>query len=119
VQLAAVTFAIVLTLISVVVGLAAVQHLPASVRVCDAARISAPLWTAFGWVELVAAGAVVATLFALPAVAAVAALVLGATFVTLAIVQLARQKALPPAMPALVLAVLALATAGLLLTVER
>jgi hypothetical protein len=112
-------FAIPLILIAVVVGLATVQHLPASLRVRDAARISASLWTVFGWTELVAAGVLVATLFALPAVAAGAALVLGAAFAVLAIVQLTRQKTLPAAMPAVVFGVLALATAGLLLTVDR
>jgi hypothetical protein len=119
VHIAAVVFAIPLILIAVVVGLATVQHLPASLRVRDAARISAPLWTAFGWAELVAAGVLGATLFALPAVAAAAALVLGAVFAVLAAVQLARQEALPPAVPAVAFSVLALATAGLLLAVDR
>lgn len=103
-ELLAVVLALVLTLATVLVGMAKVQHLPASLQVRDAARISPAVWTLSGWVELVAAGVLVVGIFAVHAAAVVAAGVLAVMFAALAVRQLVAR--MPPAtlLPAVVLA---------------
>lgn len=102
-ELLAVVLALALTLATVLVGLAKVQHLPASLQVRDAARVTPTVWTLSGWVELVAAGVLVVGIFAAHAAALVAAGVLAVVFAALAVRQLVVR--MPPAtvVPAVVL----------------
>lgn len=105
-ELLAVVLALVLTLAAVLVGMAKVQRLPASLTIRDAAGIPPRVWTLSGWVELVAAAFLVVGIFAAHVVAVAAAAVLGLSYAALGLRQLARR--MPPATltPAVVLTAL-------------
>lgn len=110
-ELLAVCLSLLLTLLAVIVGMARVQRLPASIDVRDRSGFSPVLWTASGWVELVAAGALVVGIFAAHEAAFGASVVLAISYGLLAVRQLANRLALAVATPALVLCALAGATA--------
>ena len=107
-ELLAVVLSLVLTLATVLVGMAKVQHLPASLQVRDHAAVSSRVWLLSGWVELVAAACVVVGVFAVHALAVAAAALLALDFAALAVRQLTRPGPGASAVPALVLSVLAL-----------
>jgi hypothetical protein len=115
VELLAVGLSLLLTLLAVIIGMAKVQRLPASLHVRDRAGISAGVWTASGWLELVAAGFLVVGVFAAHAVAAAAAVVLALSYAVFAIRQLARRLPLAAVSPALVLVALSLGSAAAIL----
>jgi hypothetical protein len=110
VELLAVVLSLLLTLATVLVGMAKVQHLPASLQVRDAAAVPSRVWLVSGWVELVAAAFVVVGVFAVHALAVAAAALLALDFAALALRQLTWQGPGASAVPALVLSVLALGT---------
>lgn len=110
-ELLAVALSLLLTLATVLVGMAKVQHLPASLQVRDAAAVPSRVWLVSGWVELVAAAFVVLGVFAIHALAVAAAGLLALDFAALALRQLARQGPGASAVPAVVLSMLALGTA--------
>lgn len=110
-ELLAVALSLTLTLATVLVGMAKVQHLPASLQVRDAAAVPTRLWLASGWVELVAAACVVMGVFAAHALAVAAAGLLAVDFAVLALRQLTRQAPGASALPAVVLSLLALGAA--------
>ncbi len=109
-ELLAVGLSLLLTLLAVIIGMAKVQHLPASLEVRDRAKIAPLLWTIWGWLELVAAGFLVVGIFAAHEAAIAAACVLGLSFVLLAATQLERGQPVAAALPALVLSALAVGT---------
>lgn len=110
VELLAVALSLLLTLLTVVVGMAKVQKLPASFSIRDAAQISPSWWTASGWIELVAAGFLVVGIFANHTTAMVAAAALGVSYLALAFRQLSAHQPIATLTPALVLSGLAVAT---------
>jgi hypothetical protein len=110
VELLAVTLSLVLTLLAVMVGMAKVQKLPASFSIRDQAQIPAGLWTASGWVELVAAGFLVVGIFANHPTAVIAASVLGLSYLLLVARQLKVGLAAAALTPALVLTGLSVVT---------
>jgi hypothetical protein len=107
VELLAVGLSLLLTLVAVVIGMAKVQHLPASLEVRDRAGIAPGLWTGSGWVELVAAAVLVVGIFAVHEAAAAAAVVLAVSYAAFAMRQLARRLPVAVALPGLVLVLLA------------
>lgn len=109
-ELLAVTLSLLLTLLAVVIGLAKVQHLPASMQVRDRAGISPAVWTASGWIELLAAAVLVVGVFVAHEAAVVGAALLAASYGALALRQLSRREPFAVVLPALVLLVVALAT---------
>lgn len=111
-ELLAVGLSLLLTLFAVMVGMAKVQHLPASLQARDRAGIPAALWTASGWLELVAAAVVVVGVFAAHAAAAVAAVVLASSYGALAFRQLTRRVPVAALSPALVLVLLSVCAAA-------
>ncbi len=110
-ELLAVGLSLLLTLLAVVVGLAKVQRLPASIDVRNRSGVTPVFWIASGWVELVAAGFLVVGIFAAHEAAVVASLVLAVSYGLLALRQLAKRLPLAAATPALVLCALGGATA--------
>lgn len=106
-ELLAVGLSSLLTLVAVVVGLAKVQHLPASLEVRDRAGIAPRVWTISGWAELAAAAVVVVGVFAVQEAAAVAAMLLAVSYAALALRQLSRRLPVAAVSPALVLTLLA------------
>jgi hypothetical protein len=106
----AVVVALLLTLLAVIVGMAKVQRLPASLQVRDQAKISAAVWLGSGWVELVAAAGLVLGIFVRLEVALVSATVLLVSYLALAVRQLTQRRAFASAVPALVLSLLAAVT---------
>ncbi|MCZ3389501.1 MAG: hypothetical protein LH645_10385 [Actinomycetia bacterium] len=111
-QLLAVGLSLLLTLLAVIIGLAKVQRLPASLQIRDRSGIAPGLWTASGWIELVAAGFLVVGVFAALGVAAVAAGVLSLSYAAFALRQLTRRLAIAVVSPAIVLVALSLGTAA-------
>ncbi len=112
-ELVAVVLSLVLALGVVLVGMAKVQTLPASVQVRDAADVSPRLWLLSGWAELVLAALLVLGIFAIHELAVFAAVLLAVDFAALGIRQLTRNAA--SAAPALVIAAVAVgAVAGIL-----
>ena len=111
-ELLAVALSLLLTLLAVIIGMAKVQRLPASLQVRDRAGISAGVWTASGWLELVAAAFLVVGIFAAHEVAAAAAVVLALSYAAFALRQLTRRLPLAAVLPAGVLVVLSLASAA-------
>jgi uncharacterized membrane protein YphA (DoxX/SURF4 family) len=112
VELLAVGLSLLLTLLAVIIGMAKVQRLPASLQVRDRAGISAGLWTGSGWLELVAAAFLVVGVFAAHEVAAAAAVVLALSYAAFAIRQLRHRLPLAAVSPALVLLALSLGSAA-------
>jgi len=112
VELLAVGLSLLLTLLAVIIGMAKVQRLPASLQVRDRAGIPAGVWTASGWLELVAAAFLVVGVFAAHEVAAVAAGVLALSYAVFAVRQLTRRLPLAAVSPALVLLALSLVAAA-------
>ncbi len=110
-ELLAVGLSLLLTLLAVIIGMAKVQHLPASLEVRDRSGIPPALWTSWGWVELVAAGFLVVGVFAAHEAAAVAATVLAVSFALLAVTQLVKRQPVAAVLPSLVLFGLAVGTA--------
>ena len=108
--LLAVFLSLALTLLAVIIGMAKVQRLPASLQIRDQARVSAATWTATGWVELVAAAGVVVSVFAVHELAIAAALVLCVSYLGFAIRQISQRVPAPMVVPAVVLAALAAVT---------
>lgn len=111
-ELLAVALSLLLTLLAVIVGLAKVQHLPASIDIRDRSGVAPAVWTASGWIELIAAAFLVVGVFAVHEAAIVAALVLALSYGLLALRQLSKRLPLAAATPALVLCVLGGATAA-------
>ncbi len=111
-QLLAVGLSLLLTLLAVIIGLAKVQRLPASLQIRDRSGISAGVWTTSGWIELVAAGFLVVGVFAAHEIAAVAAVVLALSYAALALRQLTRRVPIAVASPAIVLVALSLGAAA-------
>jgi hypothetical protein len=118
VELLAVGLSLLLTLLAVIIGLAKVQRLPASLQVRDRAGISAGLWVASGWLELVAAGFLVVGVFAAHEVAVVAAGVLALSYAVFAVRQLMRRLPLSTVVPAFVLVALALSSAAAIIAAD-
>jgi hypothetical protein len=110
VKILAVICALVLTLLAVVVGMAKVQRLPASLHIRDSAKVPAWVWTTSGWIELVAAAGLVVGLFVAWAVALVSAAVLLISYMALAARQLSQRLPLSAATPAVVLSGLSAVT---------
>ena len=110
-ELLAVGLSLLLTLLAVIVGLAKVQSLPASIEVRNRSGVAPVFWTTSGWVELVAAGFLVVGIFAAHEAAIVASLVLAVSYGLLALRQLTHRLPLAAATPALVLCALGGATA--------
>jgi uncharacterized membrane protein YphA (DoxX/SURF4 family) len=111
VELLAVVLSLLLTLLAVMVGLAKVQRLPASIDIRDRSGVAPAVWTTSGWIELVAAAFLVVGVFAAHEAAIVASLVLALSYLLLALRQLSRRLPIATATPALVLGVLGGATA--------
>lgn len=111
-ELLAVGLSLLLTLLAVIIGMAKVQHLPASLDVRDRAGVSAKLWTASGWLELTAAAVVVVGVFAAHEAAAVAAVVLALSYGGFALRQLTRRLPVATVSPALLLVVVSLGAAA-------
>jgi len=111
VELLAVGLSLLLTLLAVIIGMAKVQRLPASLEVRERAGISTGIWTASGWLELVAAGFLVVGVFAAQTAAAAAAVVLALSYGVFAVRQLTRRLPLAAVSPALVLVALSLGSA--------
>lgn len=109
-RLLAVVCSLVLTLLAVIVGMAKVQRLPASLQIRDQANISPTVWTVSGWIELVAAAGLVVGIFVSLELAVTSACVLFVCYIVLAGRQLTRRPALASAVPALALAGLSAAT---------
>jgi hypothetical protein len=118
VELLAVGLSLLLTLLAVIIGMAKVQHLPASLEVRDRSGIPPVLWTLWGWVELVAAGFLVVGIFAAHEAAVIAAAVLGLSFLLLAVTQLMKRQPVAAALPALVLFALAAGTAAAIVAAD-
>lgn len=114
-ELLSLALSILLTLFAVIIGMAKVQRLPASLQVRDRAGISAGLWIASGWLELVAAAFLVVGVFAAHAVAVVAAGILALSYAVFAARQLTRRLPLSAVLPALVLVGMALGSAAAIL----
>lgn len=117
-ELLAVGLSLLLTLLAVIIGLAKVQHLPASLQVRDRAAITSGLWTASGWIELVAAGFLVVGVFAAHQAAVAAAVVLALSYAAFAIRQLTRRLPIATVSPALVLVGLSLAAAAAIVAAD-
>lgn len=111
-ELLAVGLSLLLTLVAVVIGMAKVQRLPASLQVRDRAGIAPGVWTASGWLELVAAAVLVVGVFAVHEAAAVAAGVLALSYAAFAVRQLARRLPMAAVFPAIVLVLLAAGSAA-------
>ena len=111
-ELLAVGLSLLLTLLAVIIGMAKVQRLPASLQVRDRAAISAGVWTASGWLELVAAGFLVVGVFAAQTAAAAAAVVLALSYAVFAFRQLTSRLPLSAVLPAFVLVTLSLGSAA-------
>lgn len=97
---------ILLTLLAVVVAMAKIQRLPASLQIRDQAGISGLVWTISGWVELLAAASLIIGVFVSLELALVAAVLLLLSYTSLAARQLTRGRT-AAAVPAAVLAALA------------
>lgn len=106
-ELLAVALSLLLTLVAVVIGMAKVQHLPASLEVRDRAGIAPAVWTASGWTELVAAAVLVVGVFAAHGAATAAAVLLAISYAAFAGRQLTRRLPVAAVTPALVLVLLA------------
>lgn len=117
-ELLAVALSLLLTLSAVIVGMAKVQKLPASFSVRDAARISPGLWTASGWVELVAAGFLVVGIFANHLTATVAAGVLALSYLLLVVRQVMARQPLASVTPAIALTGLSVVTAMVIVVAD-
>ncbi len=117
-ELLAVGLSLLLTLLAVIIGMAKVQRLPASLQVRDRAAISGGVWTASGWLELVAAAFLVVGVFAAHVVAAVAAVVLALSYAAFALRQLTRRLPLAAVLPAVVLVVLSLGAAAAIVAAD-
>ena len=111
-RVVAVAASLILTLLAVIVGMAKVQHLPASHQVRDQAQITPALWVASGWVELFAAAGLVLGIFVSLELALAGVLVLLVGYVALAIRQLTQRVALASVVPALGLSALSAVTAA-------
>ena len=109
-KVVAVAASLILTLLAVIVGMAKVQRLPASGQVRDQAGISSTLWLASGWVELVAAAALILGTFVALELALAGAVVLLVSYVALAVRQLARGLGLAAVVPAASLSLLSAVT---------
>lgn len=108
-ELLAVILSLLLTLAAVLVGMAKVQNLPASLQVRDAAGVSTTWWRVSGWIDLVAAGVLVVGVFAIHEAALAAAVVLAVDFAVLGVRQLSRPGPAATAVPALVLVLVSVA----------
>jgi hypothetical protein len=97
---------ILLTLLAVIVAMAKIQRLPASLQIRDQAEVSPLVWTISGWIELLAAASLIIGVFVSFELALVAALVLLLGYSSLAARQLTRRRT-AAAVPAAVLAALA------------
>ncbi len=106
----AVVASLVLTLLAVVVGLAKVQRLPASLEIRDRARLTPTVWTVTGWIELLAAAGLVLGIFVALELALASAVVLLISYVALAVRQLTQRLTLSESVPALGLSALAAVT---------
>jgi uncharacterized membrane protein YphA (DoxX/SURF4 family) len=104
--------AFLLTLLAVVVGLAKVQRLPASLQVRDQAQIAPVVWTVTGWVELIAAAGLIVGVFVSLELALVGAVILLVSYLALAIRQLTQRLTPAATAPAFLLSVLAAVTAA-------
>jgi len=118
VELLAVGLSLLLTLLAVIIGLAKVQRLPASLQIRDRAEIAPGLWTASGWLELVAAAFLVVGVFAAHETAAAAAVVLALSYAVFAVRQLTRRLPLAAVSPAIVLVVLSLGAAAAIVAAD-
>ena len=98
-----------LAFLSILVGMAKVQRLPASLQIRDQAAVSPVVWAVSGWIELLAAAGLVVGIFVAPEVAVVCAAVLMLTYGWLAAKQMAERR-LAAAVPAIALSLLALLT---------
>ena len=117
-ELLAVGLSLLLTLLAVIIGMAKVQRLPASLQIRDRAGIAPGLWTASGWLELVAAAVLVVGVFAAHEVAAAAAVVLALSYAAFAVRQLTRRLPLAAVLPAIVLVVLSLGAAAAIVAAD-
>lgn len=117
-ELLAVGLSLLLTLLAVIIGLAKVQRLPASLQIRDRAGIAPGLWTASGWLELVAAALLVVGVFAAHAVAAAAAVVLALSYAAFTARQLTRRLPLASVLPAIVLVALSLGSAAAIVAAD-
>lgn len=108
-RLIAVAGTVVLAFLAILVGMAKVQRLPASLQIRDQAGVSAVVWAVSGWIELIAAAGLVVGIFVAPELAVVCAVVLMLTYGWLAAKQLAQRRP-ASAMPAIGLSVLSLLT---------
>ena len=109
-RVVAVACSLVLTLLAAIVGMAKVQRLPASLQVRDQARITPTLWTISGWIELAAAAALVVGIFVSLEMAVAGAVILFASYLALAVRQLAMKHAIASVVPALALSFLSAIT---------
>jgi uncharacterized membrane protein YphA (DoxX/SURF4 family) len=107
VELLAVALSLLLTLVAVIIGMAKVQHLPASLEMRDRAGIGPTVWTTSGWIELVAAAILVIGVFAAHEAAMAAAMLLAVSYAAYAIRQLTRRLPVAAVTPALALVLLA------------
>jgi hypothetical protein len=100
---------LVLAFLSILVGMAKVQRLPASLQIRDQVSVSPLVWVVSGWIELFAAAGLVVGIFVAPELAVVSAAVLVLTYGWLAAKQLADRRP-AVAVPAIGLTVLSLLT---------
>ena len=108
-RLLAVAATVLLSFVAILVGMAKVQRLPASLQIRDQAGISRFVWTVSGWIELFAAAGLVVGIFVAPEVAVVCAAALMLTFGWLAANQLSQRRS-AAAVPAIALSALSLLT---------
>ncbi|HVQ87872.1 MAG TPA: DoxX family protein [Actinomycetes bacterium] len=111
--------ALALAVVMIMFGLAKVQRLPASLQIRDRLQVSAPIWTVWGALDLVAAGALTVGVFAIPGLAIAAALVFAITMVALLVLQLRAGDPPSFAVPVVLLIVAAALTAFLVASVTN
>ena len=117
-RLLAVVLSLGLTLVAVIVGMAKVQRLPASMQIRDRAHIPSAAWTASGWIELVAAAGLVLGIFAAPGLAVASAAVLFISYLVLAVRQALQRNPAFMVLPAAALAVVSAVTAVVIMLSE-
>ena len=108
-RIVAVASALILSLIAILIGMAKVQRLPASLQIRDQAGIASLVWTMSGWIELIAAAGLIVGLFVSLELALVCAVILMLSFGWLAAKQLAHRRRVA-AVPAAALSGLSLLT---------
>ena len=106
-ELSVIALSSILAMTLIVMGLAKVQRLPATIQIRDRLRIPPVLWQIMGYVELVAAAGLILGAFATGALAVLAALAAIGSLVTLLVFQLRGREPLAFLVPALVLIAIA------------